>query len=155
MSAVPGAAVAWLLQKLGIAPVEVMWVTGPVSMFMAFPIVLLSTLESNSMFGVLSWPVLRTLATTTGAWLKFYLTAIAMIVAAVAVSWVASALSALLGVIVAAIVQPIGWIIYFRLLGRLAWVCADRAAFDDLEAELNQANDDDFDEYSDDENLLT
>ena len=28
------------------------------------------------------------------------------------------------------------WLIYFRLLGRLAWVCADRTAAVEAEAEL-------------------
>jgi hypothetical protein len=155
MSAVPGAAVAWLLSKLNVAPVEVIWITGPVSIFIMFPIVLISTLETNSMFGVLSWPVLRTLKRSADGWLKFYVAAAAMIAAAVGVSWAASGLGVLVGLIVAAIADPIGWMIYFRLLGRLAWFCADRAAFDDLEADLAEASDDDFDEDSDDQNLLT
>ncbi len=79
-----------------------MWLTGPVSMFVMFPIVLMLTLETNSMFGVLSWPVLRTLRTTTDAWLKFYMTAGAMIVAAVALCWAASAVNVVAGVIVGA-----------------------------------------------------
>ncbi len=45
-------------------------------------------------------------------------------------------------------------IVYFRLLGRLAWVCADRAAFADLEADLAEAGDDDLDEDAEDEDLL-
>ena len=154
MSAVPGAAAAWLLEKLGLASPAMMWITGPASMFVMFPIVLMSTLETNSMFGVLSWPVLRTLRTTADAWLKFYMTAAAMIVAVVALCWVASRVGVVAGVIVAAALETPAWIIYFRLLGRLAWVCADRAAFDDLEAELAEAGDDDFDEDSDDDNLL-
>ena len=44
-------------------------------MFIMFPVVLVSTLETNSMFGVLSWPVLRTLMSTADGWLKFYVTA--------------------------------------------------------------------------------
>ena len=107
------------------------------------------------MFGVLSWPVLRTLGTAADGWLKFYMTSAAMIAATVAICWAASGAGRVFGVIVAAGIEPVVWIIYFRLLGRLAWVCADRAAFADLERELAEANDDDFDEDSDDENLLT
>ncbi len=153
-SAIPGAAVAWLLAKVGIASPAVMWLTGPVSMFVMFPIVLMSTLETNSMFGVLSWPVLRTLRTTTDAWLKFYMTAGAMIVAAVALCWAASAVNVVAGVIVGAALETPAWIIYFRLLGRLAWVCAERAAFEELEAGLAETSDDDFDDDPDDKNLL-
>ncbi len=155
MSAVPGAAAAWLLTKFGGASPAVMLITGPVSMFVAFPIILMSTLETNSMFGVLSWPVLRTLGTAADGWLKFYMTSAAMIVATVAICWAASGVGKVFGVIVAAGIEPVVWIIYFRLLGRLAWVCADRAAFADLERELAEASDDDFDEDSDDDNLVT
>lgn len=155
MSAIPGAAVAWLLTRLNVAPLEIVWITGPLSVLIMFPIALISTLETNSMFGVLSWPVVRTLWTTADGWLKFYLTAGVMIVAVVGVCWAASGLGVLLGAIVAAIVEPVAWLIYFRLLGRLAWVCADRAAFADLEADLAEPSDDDFNEDSDDEDLLT
>ncbi len=154
MSVVPGAAAAWLLMKLNAASVDVMWITGPVSIFIMFPIVLISTLEHNSMLGVLSLPVLRTLWTTADGWLKFYLTSGMTIAAAVGISWAASGLGLLAGSVVVAIVDPVAWLIYFRLLGRLGWVCADRAAFTDLEADLAVADDGDFDD-SEDEDLLT
>jgi hypothetical protein len=88
--------------------------------------------------------------TTADGWLKFYATSAAAIVGGAALCWIASRVGMVAGVIVAAAIEPIVWIIYFRLLGRLAWVCAERAAFADLEADLAETDDDD----SEDENLL-
>lgn len=154
MSAVPGGAVAWLLTKVGgdVSPI-IPFMTGAISMFLVFPIVLMSTLETGSMFGVLSLPVWRTFGLAADAWLKFYLTSGATFVAAAAVCLAASCIGTTFGIVVSAGLSPIVWIIYFRLLGRLTWVCADRASFADLERDFADANDEDFDD-SDEEDLL-
>jgi len=153
-SAVPGAAVAWLLMKLGISTEAVVSITAPVSMFLMFPIVLMSTLEQNSAFGVVSLPVWRTLWTTADVWAKFYAASGVLVAVSAVVPCLASCVNVFVGAIVAAALQTAAWMIYSRLLGRLAWVCADRAAFDELEAELAELDDEDFDEDVDDEDLL-
>jgi len=151
MSMTPGAAIAWLLAQQGIAGEVLM----PLSLFFVFPIVLLSMIETNSIFGLLSLPVWQTLFVATFGWLRFYAASAALLAAAWGLEEVASRLNPFAGLMVVSVIQAVAWLIYFRLLGRLAWYCADRAAFAELEAQLAELNDEDFDEDVDDEELLT
>jgi len=154
MSATPGAAVVWLLAQLGIAVGFLM----PLSMFFVFPIVLLSMLETNSIVGLVSLPVWRTLFAATSGWLRFYAATAALLATVGVLEKVASYLNPFVGVMAVAVIQAVDWLIYFRLLGRLAWYCADRTAFAELEAQLAELNDEDFDEDIEDvadEDLLT
>jgi DNA-directed RNA polymerase subunit RPC12/RpoP len=150
-SVIPGAAAGWGLSSLGF-PAQLFL---PVGMFFFFPIILLSTLETNSMFGIVSWPVWRTLWTDGVGWIRFYVASAAVVAAASLAAFVAYRIGPIFGGVVAAALQSVAWMIYFRLVGRLAWYCADRAAFADLEAQMAELNDEDFDEQSDDEELLT
>ena len=72
-----------------------------------------------------------------------------------AVGWVAFKLNDYVGAIAGAVVLTVAVVIYFRLLGRLAWYCADRASFAELEAQFAELDDEDFDEGNDDEEPLT
>jgi DNA-directed RNA polymerase subunit RPC12/RpoP len=153
MSVVPGAAMAWLLSKAGIVHPLLTSIMLSSSAFLMLPIMLMSTLETGSMFGVVSWPVWRTLWTDLGTWLKFYVVAAAMVIATSVLSVVAGRLSVSIGLIAAAVIQTAAWMIYARLLGRLGWVCAEHAAFADLEREMAKMDDEDFEDVEDEELL--
>jgi hypothetical protein len=93
----------------------------PVFFFVLYPISLLSALEANSIWAPLTLPIVTSLFRWFWCWLVFYpLTAlIAAGLVAAFVSAVESgydSLLLLLGPLVAASI-----LIYFRLLGRLAW----------------------------------
>jgi hypothetical protein len=93
----------------------------PCIFFVLYPIALLSALEANSIWVPLTVPVLVGLVRWWWAWLTFYLLAglLAAGLAAVFLYSVTSSqdlLQLLLGPLVAAAA-----LIYFRLLGRLAW----------------------------------
>ena len=151
MSVTPGAAIAWLLAKQGISGEVAMLL----SIFFVFPFVLMSMIETNSVFGVVSWPVLRTLFTTTSGWLRFYAAAAALMAGICGINSLALALDLYFGDIVTAVTQAVAWIIYFRLMGRLAWYCADHSARANLEAGLDAVlEDEDSDEVAVDEDDL-
>ena len=137
VSMMPGAAAAWALAKCGI-PIETLApLLAGASLFFTFPIVLMSMLESNSSLGVVSLPVLRTLATDGAAWMGFYAAAAGLAAAVLSVNWVAFHCGKVVGAIGGGVVQAIAWFVYFRLLGRLAWCCADRAAREECETEMD------------------
>jgi hypothetical protein len=148
MSVVPGVVLTSLLVSLGF-PAGVSSLLMPLSLFLTFPIVFLSILETNSMFGLVSWPVLRTLAAAKAGWAGFYTASAMLWGAAILVNAVFYWLSGFVGSLVGGVVQTLSWIIYFRLIGRLAWYCADHAAREDADDE----SDDEFEEevlYEDD-----
>jgi hypothetical protein len=148
VAVMPGATIAWQLAKYEIRGDWIVVLSG----FFLLPIVLLSMLETNSMFGVISWPVLRSLFTTTAGWLMFYATSILLFVAAGILDGVASWLGHIVGGIISAFTLPASLLIYFRLLGRLGWYCTAHAARADLEAALDEVlEEDDNDEQSIDE----
>jgi hypothetical protein len=146
----PGAAVAWLAKQESFAQMAM-----PVSIFFVFPIVLMSMIETNSVFGMVSFPVLRTLFTSTSGWLRFYATSAVLIAAVGSIDWLAFAVSPYVGDIVVSVTQAALWLIYFRLMGRLAWYCADRSTRANLDAALDAVLDDeDSDEVAVDEDDL-
>lgn len=102
-----------------------------------FPVVLLSMLETASPLGIVSGPVWRTIGVAGQGWAAFYGTSTAMVAAAVAVMSLALWFGGLFGYLIAAIVWTFAWFIYFRLLGRLAWYCADRTNRDMPEEETD------------------
>lgn len=93
----------------------------PINFVMVFPIVLLSMLETNSALNPLSPPVWRSLPSVWRAWAVFYLeTAVLVIGGWYAVR--ALLIASFSGKSLAACALLIaGLLIYFRLLGRLAW----------------------------------
>lgn len=146
MSVTPGAAVSWLLEMVGI-PCGMAIL--PASMFLCFPFVLLSMLEHNWIFGIISLPVWRTLFVATSGWLRFYLTSALLLAITSVFDTIAAHINPIAGFFIISVTQSAAWLIYFRLLGRLAWYCSDKMAKADLEAELDSIiDDDDIDEES-------
>jgi hypothetical protein len=129
VSVLPGAALSGLLVGGGLLG----GLLTPAIAILLFPIVLLSMLESNSPLGAVSWPVLRTLGAACRGWAAFYLASAALLAATGAVAAIALGIGGLFGEFVAATTLTAAWFIYFRLLGRLAWYCADRMARDEPE----------------------
>jgi hypothetical protein len=130
-----------ILAKLAGATAAGFWATvlggSSVTLIFAFPVILLSLLETGSPINPFSPPILQSLRLALGAWLKF--TLLAAIVVAGAVGLVALRTSqpdytALNGCIAAALTVLAA--IYFRLLGRLAWCC--RVAIADEETRLEE-----------------
>jgi DNA-directed RNA polymerase subunit RPC12/RpoP len=143
MSGTPGAALTWLF---GMGQTMNGAILFAASIFFMFPIVLMSMIETNSIFGMVSLPVLRTLVAATSGWIGFYVAAAALTAAVAAIDAVAYWLNPYFGIIVASIVQAAFWIIYFRLIGRLAWYCTVRSARDELEDSIDAVLDDDDDD---------
>jgi hypothetical protein len=114
----------------------------PVGFFFLFPVVLLSLLENGALFDVVSLPLLRTFWVAPGGWGKFYLSTALLLLAAATVSVLAMPAGGagqpwgIAAIAVVSVMSSLVWLIYFRLLGRLAWFCADRTAAAEAEAEL-------------------
>lgn len=129
----------------------------PVGFFFFFPVVLLSLLENGALFDVVSLPLLRTFWVAPGGWGKFYLSTALLILAAATLSVLAmpaggaGQLWGIAAIAVVSVMSSLVWLIYFRLLGRLAWFCADRTAAVEAEAELKAELDAGVPEADDDE----
>ena len=105
------------------------------SVHVLFPLLLLSSLETNIPFFPVSPPILRSLGNSLFAWIAFYLAAGLVLAAAATTSavcsrwpnpWVLGSGSCVLAALA---------IIYFRLLGRLTLCCVNRARKADAEAD--------------------
>ena len=137
MSVLPGAGLAWLLAQFGQPGEAAVLLASP---FFMFPIILLSMLENDSPLGIISLPVCRALWTAGRGWAAFYLTSAALLAAIGVVMAVGVAVGGFLGTIGAMLILATGWLIYFRLLGRLAWYCEDRMNDAESEAEPDPAD---------------
>ena len=121
IAAVPGAMVGWFWRETDAASAWAVLLSGIVF----FPIVLLSMLEADSPLKPLSWRVWRSVFRAWRAWAAFYLLTLAIVAIAVVLSASAAAIGGLtLGAVVSDAVLAVVWLIYFRLLGRLAWFCS-------------------------------
>ena len=96
--------------------------------FFLFPIFLLSMLDKNSLLAVLSPAIFRTFWRAWTGWVRFYFLTALLMAALIGVSLAAYAVGPNCAVIAVAIGLGIGWMIYFRMLGRLAWFCTVRTA---------------------------
>lgn len=103
----------------------------PLGLFFLFPIVLLSMLENDSPLGIISGPVCRTLWIAWEGWTTFYLTSAVLLAAACGLTIVAFSAGMFLGTVLTAFIEVAAWLIYARLLGRLAWYCAERTRMGD------------------------
>lgn len=146
ISVAAGMGLGWALQQGGVR-IDGAVVGGCLATFVLFPIVMLSLLENESAFDVVSPPVWRTFALAPGGWIRFYL--VAGVVAAlagllVAVAW--SSPSPWLLVAVNLAWSGLG-LVLCRLMGRLALCCAQRAAAAARHAEaaieIDDSSDDD------------
>jgi hypothetical protein len=136
----------------------------PLGVFVFFPILLLSTLETQSPLVPISPIVLRSLFRSCSTWAVFYFEAAFVVLVPAGLLWLTNALrySADLGgagaqvfvlvISATAAAVVISAMIYFRLLGRLAWVCAEdlRAAQKEDEDFDGDGSDEDEDEDEDD-----
>jgi hypothetical protein len=113
--------ISYGLGLLGVSHGVTIFATLPALFFVLYPISFLSAMEANSVWVPLTMPILGSLARWWWCWLLFYCLAGLMIgsIAAAVILLIASSLDGLLigmGPVLAA-----GALIYFRLLGRLAW----------------------------------
>lgn len=114
----------------------------PVGFFFLFPVVLLSLLENGALFDVVSLPLLRTFWVAPGGWGRFYLSTAILLLAAATIVLLAIPAGGggqpwgIVAIAVVSVMSSLVWLIYFRLLGRLAWFCADRTAAAEAEVEL-------------------
>jgi len=124
LSVLPGVAIT---QALGFHN-PASWMAVPAAGFVLFPLVLLSMLEADSAVKPFSLPVWRSLFGMGWAWGLFYAEAVVLVVAFFLLSGLALLLPWPLAIPLVATVLVAALMIYFRLIGRLAWCCADRAA---------------------------
>jgi hypothetical protein len=124
LAALPGVLAAPLWSRMGL---PTPW--GAVACIaLLVPIFLLSMLEANSPGHPLSLRVLKSLAHGGGAWIGFHLTtfAVGCAVAALEIAlWRHAGWAT--DVAVTGLVAGAGWMIYFRLVGRLAWCYSVRS----------------------------
>ena len=118
-SATPGMLVLWLLRLLGV-PSLVGTFFAMLSLFAFFPIVLLSLLESASLNVPLTRPILNSLQSNRRLWVIFYVQSITILVVLLVSGLIIKLQSSLLVTVMAAI-WSLALMLYFRLLGRLAW----------------------------------
>ncbi len=119
-SMTPGIVVSWIMNYVGLPP-ALGFLVSMVSLFAFFPIVLLSLMEADSLSAPLTRPILNCLQKQRTHWIVFYLESIAIMVVVLLAggliylkSWFAMAL--------VAGIWSFCWMIYFRLLGRMAWI---------------------------------
>lgn len=134
-SMLPGAALGWLLTRLE-SPVAGV---APLGAFFLFPVVLLSMLNNGTPFGAVSGDVFRMLRVAARGWASFYLMAAGLLLTTGAIIWAALDFAPAMQMLLFGAVVPIAWVIYFRLLGRLAWYSADRLAKLEAEGEPDES----------------
>jgi hypothetical protein len=116
-----GLGLAWLLPGLPAAR----GVTVAITVFFTFPVLLLCTLETDSPFLPVSTVVFASLGRHAIAWLAFYVQAGSLLAASAAmVDYLAPRLEPRLAIPLAALLFSAVVMIYFRLLGRLAFYCS-------------------------------
>lgn len=126
VSAFPGWAIAHFATRD--SQQVALWIGG--SLFVCLPIVLLSQLEINSPWGVLSAKVLASVARCPFSWLLFYLE----VAAIVAVCGAVTVFAARSGAGIALWPVPlyvVGLLLFARLLGRLGWRLAEALPADE------------------------
>ncbi len=121
LSVMAGQGLGWLLRQAQVNGVYVM-VSVPVVLF---PLLLLSMLEANSPVVPISKLVCGSLRRKWREWIGFYLETI-LLLAVVGASAIATMLlgNLFLAIPMLAVTAVATLMIYFRLLGRLAWCCA-------------------------------
>ncbi len=118
-SAAPGVAV-WLL---GLGWVNAVFV-GTATAVALFPIFVLSALEQSSPLGFASASIWKSLGGRRDRWGKFYLLSVGLAVLGLLAASLLSTLNFLLCGLAAAALATIG-MVYFRLVGRLAWCLSE------------------------------
>ncbi|MFZ5833013.1 MAG: hypothetical protein ACOY3P_23245, partial [Planctomycetota bacterium] len=128
LSCVAGAGLAALFREIGWEGV----IGYPVAIFVLFPLLLLSMLDNASPLLPVSLNVFGSLWWRAGAWTLFYVQSFVIFALAGAAVWATLRTERLLLVsFVAATALATVGMIYFRLLGRVAWCCSDMAQEED------------------------
>jgi hypothetical protein len=125
-SILPGMILFGLTGALGMV-LGTRWIFLGLSLYVFFPVVQMSLLESNSLSTPFSQPILVSIREEFLLWCTFYLTslAIALIMALTTLAGLRSQLSMLVLILLGG-VWVLALFLYFRLLGRLAWACQVR-----------------------------
>ena len=98
-----------------------------VTMLLVFPVSLMAMLETNSALNPFSLPVWRSLLSRWWAWGLFYIETTVLIAAVGALTMLAAIYVPVVGLALAAPLLVAVLMVYFRLLGRLAWRCGEGA----------------------------
>jgi hypothetical protein len=128
-----GLAVVWVCGQMGVRT----WVPLVVCPFVFFPVLLLSTLETQSPLLPFSPIVLRSMLRSWSTWAAFYFETAFVVVVPAGLLGLTTALRYsgdfgsiggqvfVLLISATAVSVVVAAMVYFRLLGRLAWVCAE------------------------------
>lgn len=121
-SALPGAIIVLLLS--GLWSIKLLIVI-PLAMLL-YPLIILSLLENQSAAVPYSKPVWRSLWYAWHAWILFYLLTLLVGETVVYLLRLISFKVFFMEIIIISILLPYFLMVYFRLLGRLAWFCSGR-----------------------------
>jgi DNA-directed RNA polymerase subunit RPC12/RpoP len=124
VSMLPPAGLAWLARGQGFDSV----LSAVISAFFLFPIVLVSMLERGSAMHPFSPPILRSLRQAFWAWALFYVETGVLLPFAGILAFQIFDLLGPFGLVLSVPLLVATLIVYFRLLGRLAWVCTQATA---------------------------
>jgi hypothetical protein len=127
------------------------WIAIPIGSVILFPILLLSMLEVDSVFAPVSLPVCRSMRKARLAWIGMYSESALLWALTGVTAWYAWKNGSMVWLTLGASVVVGGLFIYFRLLGRLGWICSERLAEESdagahADADENVEEDDDIEE---------
>lgn len=111
---------------LMLAGIDAVWAIAGVAL-LSYPFFILSLLEANSPWWPFSPPTLQSLFFAAGGWLQFHLVSLLVLLPLGALAAFLNALLGGWGALPIAALVTTAWMLYFRLLGRLAWYCADHS----------------------------
>lgn len=119
-AAAPGYIVGQLAGGMIAAP------AGLLSLLLLYPVVLLSQLEVGSPMAVFAPKLARSMLGSLGTWLLFNVQSFCLAMAPLAGAWAVGRLG-MLGIVAAVPVVLAAIFVYYRLIGRLAWVLAEHS----------------------------
>ncbi len=129
-SLTPGILLASFLSCAGL-PAQLSSLLVGLSLFVLFPIVQLSLLESGSLGTPISLPILQSMGLQWRLWLAFYgVTGGTLIAVLLGGLFFTIGPSFSLSLMILSAGWSFGLLMYYRLLGRLAWACRERGALD-------------------------
>jgi hypothetical protein len=118
-SATPGILLGQFTTCAG-APQLVAFFGGLTTFFFLFPLFLLSMSDEGSPLSIFSTTVWRSLLTARSLWIRFFLIAAGIVLTALISAAIAAVSPLVIGAVATAVVIALT-MVYFRLLGRLAW----------------------------------
>lgn len=105
---------------------QTMLLTLGITEFILFPISLLSVMEANNLALLISPGLLFSLVLKPAAWLQFYLVTGVLWAVWFGTAWIVAGVHPLLLIVVNGLLYASMALIWFRLLGRLAWAISHR-----------------------------